>query len=237
MIATSTVIPTVTCDGSKSGDFAFKTVPDPEASITAFSLFAPMIQINWQSSDRPSTRSATTTGPGATRTDHLPVETSGTQTIDTGAASGLPTLETDDSIQIPTGGAFNGTEPIGDGADDAEKEESNDGSTGLATTTKVGLGIAGAVAAVAIVVGSIMYVWRRKRHQREDQELDRLYGMKHNSSSVDLTGHGDDEIPGWYRGQRQAPTRLTPTQLSPFRPDGPSNLEVPQSPYYRPYRP
>ncbi|KAK5652315.1 hypothetical protein OQA88_10665 [Cercophora sp. LCS_1] len=236
MIATSTVIPTVTCDGSKSGDFAFKTVPDPEASITAFSLFAPMIQINWQSSDRPSTRSATTTGPGATRTNDLPAETSGTKVIDPDIASGAPTLETDGSVRLPTG-ALNGTESTDDPANDADKEESTEGETGLATTTKVGLSIAGAVAAVAIVVGSIVYVWRRRRHHREDQELDRLYGMKHNSSSVDLTGHGDDEIPGWYRGQRQLPTRLSPTQLSPFRPDGPANLEVPQSPYYRPYRP
>ncbi len=52
MIATSTTVPTVTCDGSKSGAFAFQTIPDAKASITAFSLFAPMIQINFQSSDK-----------------------------------------------------------------------------------------------------------------------------------------------------------------------------------------
>ncbi|KAB5549501.1 hypothetical protein GE09DRAFT_1174419 [Coniochaeta sp. 2T2.1] len=63
MIATSTVIPTVTCDGNKVGALAFNTVPD--ASVTAFSLYAPMIQINFQSSDLPPAEAPTpSSGPG-----------------------------------------------------------------------------------------------------------------------------------------------------------------------------
>ncbi|KAK0657816.1 hypothetical protein B0T16DRAFT_316274 [Cercophora newfieldiana] len=247
LVATSTVVPMVTCDGSKSGDFAFKTVPDAKASVTAFSLFAPMFQLNWQSSDRPAT-TRPTAGPGATRTNtNDPAVTSGTQTVDPNDASGLPTLETDGSSPRPSGepdatGISDGL----NGSDAEKKEEDASANTGLATTTKVGLSIAGAVVAVAIIVGCVMYVWRRRRHQREDQELDRLYGMKHSpSSSTDLTRGGDD-IPGWYRGQRpvQTPSQFTPTTLSPYRAapspglgGGRTELEVPASPYYRPYRP
>ncbi|KAK0732005.1 hypothetical protein B0H67DRAFT_474827 [Lasiosphaeris hirsuta] len=258
MIATSTTVPTVTCDGTKSGDFAFQTVPDAEASITAFSLFAPMIQINWQSSDRAQADSTTTeagaaagstaTATNPTRTGvNQPVETSGTQTIDT-AVSLVPTLETDGSQSQPHGtstGTGTGTAEPGrtEGAStDAEQPEPTDSGNGLATTTKVGLGIGGAVAALALVIGTVMYVWRRRRSSHEEQELDRLYGMKHAvSSSSDLTGtgaRGDDSIPGWYRGQRQAPTlgRLMPT-ADPYGGAGADQLEVPASPYYRPYRP
>lgn len=243
LVATSTTIPTVTCDGSKSGDFAFMTVPDAKASVTAFSLFAPMFQINWQSSDRPATASRTTAGPGATRTDaNEPAITSGTQTIDTDASSGLPTLETDGAIPRPSGtGVDPGVNNGLNGGDAEKKQEEPTADTGLAATTKVALGIAGGVAVIGIIVGCIIYVWRRRRHQREDQELDRLYGMKHSpSSSTDLT-HANDDIPGWYRGQRsaQGAGRLAPT-LSPYGAGptaGTAELEVPASPYYRPYRP
>lgn len=243
MIATSTTVPTVTCDGTKSGDFAFQTVPDAEASITAFSLFAPMIQINWQSSDQPATTTRSRTSgdsPTRTSTPDQPTATSGTQTIDTKTASDVPTLVTDGSVSLPTN-TGNSNASTGDAE---QKGAESDGNTGLATTTKVGLSIAGAVAAVALVVGTVMYVWRRRRNQREEQELDRLYGMKHNSST-NLNGHGDDDIPGWYRGQRQVATQFTPaasqftpTTLSPYGPGaGSSELDAPASPYYRPYRP
>ncbi|KAK3341913.1 hypothetical protein B0T25DRAFT_355911 [Lasiosphaeria hispida] len=253
MIATSTTIPTVTCDGTKSGTFAFQTVPDAEASITAFSLFAPMIQINWQSSDRTQTASTATktgaaAGPVATATNptrtgaNQPAETSGTQTIDTDAASTIPTLETD-GPQTQPAGTGTGTAEVGSTAGastDADQKESTDSGNGLATATKIGLGIGGAVTALALVIGTIMYVWRRRRNNRDEQELDRLYGMKHAvSSSSDLTGtRGDDSIPGWYRGQRQAPTpgRLMPT-ADPYGGAGADQLEAPASPYYRPYRP
>ena len=235
MIVTSSTVQTVTCDGSRSGEVATQTVPDAAASITAFSLLAPMIQINWQSSDRP----ASNTRSGATRPggNQLTVP-AGTQTIDTGAASGVPTLVTDGSISVRPSGSDT---PGGSLGGPEQKEEASEGNNGLTTATKVGLGIAGGVAAIAVVVGTIMYVWRRRRNQREEQELDRLYGMKHNSST-NLTGYGDDEIPGWYRGQRQAgaATRLTPT-ASPFQAGpgggGGAELEAPASPYYRPYRP
>jgi hypothetical protein len=157
-------------------------------------------------------------------------------------------LETDSSVPRPTGSSDN--KSSGNGIGDSttggtgEQKQEESANTGLGTTTKVALSIAGAVAGVAIVVGCIMFVWRRRRHQREDQELDRLYGMKHTpSSSTDLT-RMDDDIPGWYRGQRPAQMpnhQLTPT-LSPYRASpgtgpGGGDLEVPASPYYRPYRP
>ncbi|KAK3392721.1 hypothetical protein B0H63DRAFT_461 [Podospora didyma] len=243
MVATSTTVPMVTCDsGTKSGDVASQTVPDIKASITAFSLFAPMFQINWQSSDLPETATASSqpettaaipsngTNTGA---NNQPTVMSGTKTVHVGAASGLPTLETDGSQAAPTGVPVNTSDTAGNNSD-ASRKEATPGDSGMATGTKVGLGIAGGVAAVLIAVSAFFYVWRRRRSQREEQELDRLYGIKHTtSSSADLTA--SDEIPGWYRGHRL----MTPTQpmsADPFR-GGTSELEPPASPYYRPYRP
>ncbi|KAK3382143.1 hypothetical protein B0T24DRAFT_517498 [Lasiosphaeria ovina] len=246
VVATSTMVQTVTCEGTEMGDFAVQTVPDPAASITAFSLFAPMIQINWQSSDTTTETSATagpttTPEPGAaatgaasngTATDRPPTA-SGTKTVNTGVASGVSTLETDGLLPPATGTGSSTASNSGTGAarppSDAEQTaDPSSGSGGLATGTKVGLGIGGGIAAVVLVVSVLIFAWRRRNSRREDQELDRLYGLKHGSSS-DLTGA--NEIPGWYRGQRL----LTPT-ADPFRGPG-TQLEPPPSPYYRPYRP
>ncbi len=237
MIVTSTTVPTVTCDGNRSGPIATQTVPDVEASITALSLFAPMIQINWQSSDRTEDATASQTG-NPTRTGNRPAVTSGTQTVDPDAASGVKTLETDSARPAPTEPTTDDSSgETGGASDDAErKEASSEGSGGLSMATKVGLSIGGAAAVVALVVGVVIYVWRRRKHQAEEEELDRLYGMKSaNYSSGDLS-RGDDSIPGWYRGQRQVPTRLAPT-TDPYRGGGGTELEAPASPYYQPYRP
>ena len=220
MVATSTTIPTVTCEGSKSGDFGFQTVPDAKASITAFSLFAPMIQINWQSSDRPQ---STTTNPTATQTatsssSKKRLTASGTQVIDTDATSSPETLILDDNVQT-AGGADN--IGIGGGSSpptstpslqDNTSSSSPSSSGGFSSGAKVAIGVGGAAAVLMLLVCALFYFWRRRKNRREERELDRPYGVKGTmSAGGDFASSGD--IPGWYRGQR------------------------PAAPYYKPYRP
>ncbi|KAK0630349.1 UV radiation resistance protein and autophagy-related subunit 14-domain-containing protein [Bombardia bombarda] len=252
MVATSTTVPLVTCDGTKSGDFGFQTVPDAKASITAFSLFAPMIQINWQSTDRTeatSTGSGTSVVPAATPTTvtrtkstSQPATTSGTQSIDTGAAAGIETLETaggpDPTVAVvaPTAGADSTTASPSPSSSTGQKSASSESSGGLSASTTVGLGVTGGVLGFIAIFAVVICMWRRRRTQREEEEMDRLYGMKQTGSNGDLVSH--DDIPGWYRGQRPiAPPSLplTPT-VDPFRGATlePTGLS---SPYYRPYRP
>lgn len=232
MIATSTAVPTVTCDGTRSGDFAFLTVPDEEDSITAFSLFAPMFQINWRSSDRPeSTSTGQSARPTRTSTSDPPLTTGETQTIDIGegSASASETLEIDDDPQITSTGTLDLTGGAATTTGAPNQEEASDGE-GLSSGAKVGLAVAGSAIVVVVLVCAMFYCWRRRKNQQEEQELDRLYGMKHAPGSTNnLTASQD--IPGWYRGQRL----MTPTH-DPFQ-HPLREPQMPASPYYRGYGP
>jgi hypothetical protein len=50
MRAKSTILPTVSCETGASNNFGFTTLPNEE--VTNLSLYAPMIQLAFQSSDR-----------------------------------------------------------------------------------------------------------------------------------------------------------------------------------------
>ncbi|KAK0732453.1 hypothetical protein B0T21DRAFT_290944 [Apiosordaria backusii] len=234
LVVRSSTIPTVTCDGATSGNFGFQTVPDREASITAFSLFAPMIQINWQSSDRPAaatTSSSTGTGPTTpstrTTTSSPLVSASGTKVIDTEDESGEETLVLDnDSQATGTRGVPTGTLDAPGSSSDPAGASSSENSEGLSSNVKVGLGVVGAsVVLLAFVIG-LFWCWRRKKNAEEEQELDRLYGQKTATGSTsDLTR--SNEIPGWYRGQRLT----TPSNKEPFFRESLREMRMPAEPF------
>ncbi|KAK4202965.1 hypothetical protein QBC40DRAFT_34570 [Triangularia verruculosa] len=230
-VVTSSAIPTATCDGTKRDNFGFQTVPDVEASITAVSLFAPMIQINWQSSDRPVTTTSSTSdmGPTAsstrTTTSNPLASASGTKVIDMDDESTEETLVLDSSSEatgpgrVPTG-TLDAPGSSSDAADASSSE-----TTGLSSNVKVGLGVVGAsVVLLACVIG-LFWCWRRKKNAEEEQELDRLYGQKTATGSTsDLTSQ---EIPGWYRGQRMA----TPANKEPFFRESLREMRMPAEPH------
>ncbi|KAK3329164.1 hypothetical protein B0H66DRAFT_596762 [Apodospora peruviana] len=270
----TTAVPTMTCDGS-----SFETAAPAKDAITAFNLFAPMIQINFQASDKskddntPSETGtaavvATTTGTApdktaATDTTNDPISMSGTQTIDTAVVAttegGGDPLVTDGPLSEPdntpiasaTGAAADGT-----ATSSTEQKDAPAKNMGMPTSTKVGLGVAGGAIAAVAAIFAVFYIWRRRRSRHEEEELDRLYGMKHHGGSSDFSSHGDDSIPGWYRGPRPL-TPVTPVaKLEPYRGvvggdgggsrnmgdllggNGATELPVaPISPYYRAYRP
>ncbi|KAK4125801.1 hypothetical protein N657DRAFT_642552 [Parathielavia appendiculata] len=66
-VATSTTLPTVSCESGSSNNFGFTTLP--AAKVSALHLYAPMIQLAWKATDRPDfdiTSSAGTSGPTTT---------------------------------------------------------------------------------------------------------------------------------------------------------------------------
>lgn len=224
----STTLPTISYDGTKSKTSTV-TVPNSKASIASFTILAPMIQINWQATDRPASTTAPsrpplTTGPEATSTRSSDTDT-GTDTDPTDS----PTAAQPTDNSTPAAGLPDAN--TNDPNSDAQKKESESGGGGLATATKVGLGIGAGVAAFALVLGVVFFLWRRRHSRQEEDELDRLYGLKQIGpdahSSTDLSGGGmKDDIPGWYRGQRPLqnttgmsgaamPTALSPSYMSP----------------------
>lgn len=226
-VMVSTTLPTISCDGSKSKTSTV-TVPNSKASMADFTILAPMIQINWQATDRPASTTAPsrpplTTGPPATSTSSSDTDT------DTEPTDSLPAAQPTDNSTPPAVDLPDAN--TNDPNTDAQKKDSESGGGGLATATKVGLGIGAGVAAFALVLGVVFYMWRRRHSRREEDELDRLYGLKQIGpdahSNTDLSGGGmKDDIPGWYRGQRPLqnttgmggaamPTALSPSYMSP----------------------
>lgn len=67
-VLTSTMVPTVTCESGTSADFSYMTIPyavmltDTASIISTFRVYAPLLQLNYQSSDLP----ASATGPSST---------------------------------------------------------------------------------------------------------------------------------------------------------------------------
>lgn len=228
MIATSTVVPTVSCDGNKVGALAFNTVPDTAAQVTAFSLYAPMIQINFQSSDLPAaaapgptagtftTRTTTTVSAGApsptasssTSSSSSPQSQTSSQeetssTSQQAASTATSSEEQLETAPPPTTTAASALSPPSTTADlqtaDAAADTTNTSSSGFPRMAAVGIGVGGGVAALLIGGSALLYCVRRRRSRREDRELDRLYGLG-KLDSVTGSSRGD-EFPGFYRGQ------------------------------------
>ncbi|KAK4249033.1 hypothetical protein C7999DRAFT_13091 [Corynascus novoguineensis] len=233
MMAESTTVPTVTCKDGTTGDVAFQTVPDEEASITAFSLLAPMIQINWQSSDLP-TSTTTSSRRTATKTSTSSRSTTdSTETTRTGTSSSSETSDLGDGSQT-TGGETSTDAPTN--TPTLQDSDNSSDSSSLSSGVKVAIGVAGSVAVLLMLVCTLFYCWRRRKNDREEQELDRLYGLKNTmNDGGDFTNTTD--IPGWYRGQRLATPAHDPFGGYNGNPGFGSEMERPAVPYYRPYRP
>ncbi|KAK4099247.1 hypothetical protein N658DRAFT_498617 [Parathielavia hyrcaniae] len=96
-VATSTILPTVSCESGSSNNFGFTTLPAPD--VSALHLYAPMIQLAWKATDRPPDFDATTSTTGtagptsastatSTPTSNEP-DTSTGPPLSTGAVAGI----------------------------------------------------------------------------------------------------------------------------------------------------
>ncbi|KAL2159379.1 hypothetical protein VTH06DRAFT_2383 [Thermothelomyces fergusii] len=230
------------------------------ANINGQTLLAPMIQLNWQSSDRPaSTTSSTisTTAPitsssgssssasarssptGTITSTSSRDTTDSTETTLTSATSITETLILDDSPQ--TTGTETGTSDRGvDGPKGTpalqDVDDSSDGSGPLNSGMRVAIGVAASVVVLLMLVCALFYCWRRRKTLQEERELDRLCGMKH---SMNDGGDFRDvyDLPGWYRGQRLATPTKDPFGRHTADAGLGTEMERPAAPYYRGYRP
>ncbi|KAK3395832.1 UV radiation resistance protein and autophagy-related subunit 14-domain-containing protein [Sordaria brevicollis] len=195
MAATSTDVEYVTCDKSDMDDLETMAIPDKKEKTTAFMFYAPMIQINWQESDRP-------TETLASRTQTLSIDV---ETLSTLATAGEAPSGVSSRMAFPT---VSMSSEDGDlkYSDDPDSEASTGNKEGsdqpkplsLSTGVKVGMGVAGGVLAVAIVAIIFICAWRKRKNEKEEEEFDRMYGMKNVGSSTADLRH--EEIPGWHRG-------------------------------------
>jgi len=208
MVATAAVIPTVTCDGSKSGAFVFQTVPNPKASFTATSLLTTMIQIHWHRSDHNTIVKA-----------HEPDATIDiTNTVE----ATIKPLELDARLLSARTGAVVTESVIDDGSSHSHGP--------LSSAFKVGMGVSGAVIVLMVVVCTMFWCWRQCKLQQEEQELDRLYGV---ITKVPPSGELADkrDVAGWHQGRR--PHLLSPTR-DPYR-ENTIEFERPMPSYQRAY--
>lgn len=223
-------------------DVLTQTVPDDKGSITAFSLFAPMIQINWQSSDLPK---STSSGRTNTRSSRTATETStsdrdSTDSTDPTGSSRTSAVFVTETL-IVDGPQTTGPDTNDKGVDgptstptlqDGDGSSDDDGP--LSPGMRVAIAVAGSVAVLLVFVCGLFYCWRRRQSLREEQEMDRLYGMKH-----EMNDGGDfkevNDIPGWYRGQRLATPAKDPFAAYAANPGFGPEMERPAAPYYRSY--
>ncbi|KAK3495819.1 p63 related protein [Neurospora crassa] len=216
--ATSTEVEYVTCDGSDPADLATMTISDDKD----FMFYAPLIQINWQSSDRP-----TETVFSGTVSLSVDVDTMSTLATAGDAPAGVTSRVGFPSQSVVLVGSQGSNKPTG--ASEGSKEEDGVKPVSLSTGFKVGMAVAGGVLAVAIVAIIFICAWRRRKQQIEEEEFDRMYGMKDvGPSTADFR---NEEIPGWHRGPTR---RQPPAPVDPFRSDGESELMAPPAPYHPP---
>ncbi|KAK3986046.1 hypothetical protein QBC44DRAFT_297756 [Cladorrhinum sp. PSN332] len=216
-VATSTAVPAiVTCDGSN-----FKTI-DPEA-VPTITLMAPMIQINFQRTDLPSS----TIDPLALATGTRTI------TVDTDSSPTDGSNPAEETLQVDPSSSNNKNSPsfVLDPEQTIPTNPSSSASTsqsqnqgGLPSNVKVGLGVTGAVAVVLALVFALFYFWRKKKNKLEDREMVQFYAKHGNGMGMGGSGQ-NAPIPGCYRGERL----VTPTTSSGYM-DGFRHLPPPPGP-------
>ncbi|KAL1874215.1 hypothetical protein VTK73DRAFT_542 [Phialemonium thermophilum] len=210
-VATSTVVPMVTCDAGGAGPVVTETIPDNAASITAMTLLAPMIQLNFQSSDKSASSKASAAAPASTSaTDSTLAASSSAAASSAGTSS-----QTSTSVEAST----DSSESAGSSTSEQQVQTSSTGATTAAPTAEkstgdgqkagglpkvavMGIAIGAGSAALLIAGSSVIICARRRRKAREERELDQMYGLGKLDSRTGLSRA--DEFPGFsYRVQQR----------------------------------
>lgn len=160
----------------------------PSATITAATLFAPMFQINWQSSDRSALGASPQTSPSASQpTDTgsaVPSRTkfpSGTQTATSSGtvtgglvmASSSNTFVTESTLtastseaQTPTTAAASsgaaGNETGSGSSNDDQGDKTSTDRSGFPVAATVGASVAGGLGALAVTIWAV-FMWHRRK--------------------------------------------------------------------------
>ena len=180
-IATSTTVTTATCKSGTTGGVAVATLPNPAISVPTLNVYAPMIHIAWQPSDRPeepkTTNSATTSSTTKSSTKFSSSSRLGAASVVDSSSgsdgsppsggdsiSGSSTLTS--KITGGTGGGTpgNGVGGSGSGSSTDSSPPSSAGSSGLSGTAIAGIAIGIALVLVGFIVAAV-FVWWKKRQQ------------------------------------------------------------------------
>jgi hypothetical protein len=167
-IATSTTIETVGCTSGTSGALAVAAVPTTvsEKSIPTLNVYAPMIHIAWQASDRPeptSTGTRTSTTSGAGRGIESSAGGSGSKSDDTGSSGGDATPGTSTGTAGVGGGKVLGGDGGVSGSGSGASELAP-GSSGLGSGAIAGISIGAALVILAIIAAAVFVWWKKRQH-------------------------------------------------------------------------
>lgn len=184
--ATSATIPTARCELGTITDSETVVVSETPASITAATLFAPMFQIIWQSSDRSafaatpqtslslsqptdtgSTVPSATSATSATRVPSLV----GSQTVSTDSSptGGLEMATTSETV-VTTAAASSGTasnDEDSNSEDDDQAKTSNQDGSGFPVGATIGVSVAGGLGAMAVAIWAVI-MWQRRRQWKSE---------------------------------------------------------------------
>lgn len=164
-LATSTSFSTVVCDSGQFEDFSLLTIPND--AMKTFTVYAPLIQINFQASDLPATTSAggnpTSSTEGASPSStaqSLPSSTTDPATTSDPVASLIPSSLRSSETASSTSQAAGGT-----------GSENQSGSSGLDTGAKIGIGVGVGVGVIALVIIAF-FIGRSRRKEKPPTDGD-----------------------------------------------------------------
>ncbi|KAI1840137.1 hypothetical protein JX265_009287 [Neoarthrinium moseri] len=159
-VATTSTFSTVAC---RSGQFQdFSRIEIPNGDIKTFTVFAPLIQLNFQSSDLPATSSAAETAGGGGGAS--PSSTGQSLPSITGM-SGSSTASDPVASLIPSSLRTSATALGSSGHRDDNKVDDEDHG-GLATGAKIGIGVGVGVGAFLLIVIAFL-IWRSRRKAKK----------------------------------------------------------------------
>lgn len=173
---------------------------DVSVGAASITVFAPLIQINWKSTDVPT---STTTAAQTLASSSQPAETnpptaalSGTQTIsaDSSATGDLEMAPSTSNgivgqdptpVAIATSDTNSSDETTGNTTTNEQSKSTNSGSSGFPVPAVIGISVAGGIGALAVGIWACYMYQRRRRHRKDMiqgighdrmlQQLDNMY--------------------------------------------------------------
>ncbi|KAK6083241.1 hypothetical protein SCUP515_01983 [Seiridium cupressi] len=246
-LATSTSFSTVVCDSGNFKDFSLLTLPNND--MKTFTVYAPLIQLNFQASDLPATTSsqtsrASTSGdasPSSTG-QSLPSSTANPSTTSDPVASLVPSSlrssGTASSTSESSGGGGSSSGSAGDSDDDSKSSGSS-----MTTGAKVGIGVGVGVGVIALIIVAFFIGRSRRKEKKPGGEDEKRAAASTNGKVVGLGRQksiraemgGDDivELPG-NKTQELPATALSvgsprqPAAIFELEADNPSTLAPPK---------
>jgi hypothetical protein len=150
---------TVQCSGGQFTGFSVVTVPETVSGqvLATYTVYAPLVQMNWREGDVPASSTTTGGGGGTTSAGASPGTPSATTITETGAG-GTVTVVT--ATSTPTSSASGGS------------------SGGLSTGAQAGIGVGAAAGAILLLGLAVFLFWSRRRRRQQAHGTESLPGAE-----------------------------------------------------------